>query len=49
VSGSEEEPAGEPVNVTDMDAISGATVSSKAVAVTINNGYFFLKEAVLNK
>jgi len=47
VSTSEEEPAGEPVTVTDVDAVSGATVSSKAVATTINNGYFFLKEAVL--
>ncbi|MFT4105825.1 MAG: FMN-binding protein [Lacrimispora sp.] len=42
-----EEPAGEPVTVTDVDAVSGATISSKAVAATINNGYFFLKEEVL--
>ncbi|WP_313134789.1 FMN-binding protein [Anaerocolumna sp.] len=47
VSASEDEPTGEPVTVTDVDAVSGATVSSKAVATTINNGYFFLKEAVL--
>ncbi len=43
----EEEPAGEPVTVTDVDAVSGATISSKAVATTINNSYFFLKEAVI--
>lgn len=44
---SEEVPAGEPVTATDVDAVSGATISSKAVATTINNAYFFLKEAVL--
>jgi Na+-translocating ferredoxin:NAD+ oxidoreductase RnfG subunit len=44
---SEEAPAGEPVTVTDVDAVSGATISSKAVATTINNGYFFLKEAII--
>lgn len=45
--GKKEEPAGEPVNAIDVDAVSGATISSKAVAATINNGYFFLKEEVL--
>lgn len=40
--------AGEPVDVTKVDGISGATVSSKAVAKTINNGYFFIKEQIKN-
>lgn len=47
ITTSEEVVAGEPVTVTEVDAVSGATISSKAVATTINNAYFFLKEAVL--
>lgn len=33
--------------ITEVDAISGATISSKAVGTTINNAYFFLNESVL--
>ncbi len=45
--GEKEESPGEPISVTNVDAVSGATISSKAVGTTINNGYFFLKEEVL--
>lgn len=36
----------EDVNATEIDGISGATVSSEAVGKTINNGYFFLQEQI---
>lgn len=39
--------AGESTDATTVDAISGATISSKATVTTINNAYFFLKECVL--
>lgn len=35
------------VEVTNIDAISGATVSSEAVGEAVNNAYFFLKESIL--
>lgn len=49
-SGAEEGQSGATVSgtVTEVDAISGATVSSKAVGETINNGYFFLQEQIKN-
>ena len=34
------------IDATKIDAISGATVSSKAVARAVNNGYLFLKDYV---
>ena len=37
------------VDATAVDAISGATISSKAVGEVINNSYFFLQENILNK
>lgn len=47
LEGKEEIHTGETVQATEADAVSGATISSKAVAATINNGYFFLNEEVL--
>ncbi len=38
---------GATIEVTNIDAISGATVSSKAVGEAVNNAYFFLKESIL--
>ncbi|NLJ90148.1 MAG: FMN-binding protein [Clostridiales bacterium] len=38
---------GVAVEVTNIDTISGATVSSKAVGKAVNNAYFFLKESIL--
>ncbi|MDO5407107.1 MAG: FMN-binding protein [Eubacteriales bacterium] len=32
---------------TELDAVSGATISSSAAAVAVNNAYFFLQEEVL--
>lgn len=47
LDGEEEVSVEETVAATEADAVSGATISSKTVAATINNGYFFLKEEVL--
>lgn len=35
-------------DLEEVNAVSGATVSSKAVVSAVNNAYFFLKEHVLN-
>lgn len=47
LTSTDEKEAGETVDATTVDAISGATISSKATVTTINNAYFFLKECVL--
>ncbi len=39
--------SGVTVEVTNIDAVSGATVSSEAVGEAVNNAYFFLKETIL--
>ena len=44
---SKEVALGATVEVTNIDAISGATVSSEAVGEAVNNAYFFLKESIL--
>lgn len=38
---------GNTVEVTEVDGISGATISSKAVGHAVDNAYFFLKENVI--
>lgn len=37
----------EYIDVIEVDAISGATISSKAVATIVNNAYFFLEENII--
>ncbi|WP_066715468.1 FMN-binding protein [Clostridium sp. Marseille-P299] len=37
----------EYIDAMSVDAISGATVSSKAVATIVNNAYFFLEENII--
>lgn len=39
--------SGPSVEVTNIDAITGATVSSEAVGEAVNNAYFFLKESII--
>ncbi|MDD3254212.1 MAG: FMN-binding protein [Lachnospiraceae bacterium] len=44
---SERAAASAAVSVSEVDAVSGATISSTAVANSINHAYFFLQEQVL--
>lgn len=39
--------SGPSLEVTNIDAISGATVSSEAVGEAVNNAYFFLRESII--
>lgn len=48
-SSKNDKPVGETIEVTTVDAISGATISSKTVGTIVNNAYFFLKECVLGE
>lgn len=47
VSFSEAKVESEYIDAMSVDAISGATVSSKAVATIVNNAYFFLEENII--
>ena len=42
-------PAAPQIDATNVDVVSGATFSSKAVLRAINEGFVYLRDCVLNK